>query len=353
MSEARVGVVFNPNSKKNRLRPERFDALVRLVGDVGEVRRTRHVDELREVVDDFLDRGVDHWVADGGDGAFHWLVNAAAVAVRERGRGEAIPPILPTRSGTVDFLAVKAKLQGGAEDLIAGLVAGVRAGVRQPALRIDSLRLQGTLGRRADDPGADFDRIGFAAALAGIGQGFFDRFYGHGDLSARGIVTVVGKILGSAAMGAPGLRWVPVPDAARAYAEPVFAPQPLDVWLDDERVALEYFRAVNIGSIDIELSGVFRLFPFAADEGVLHALVGDPGVVDVATNLPRMAMGKTLSGTRLVERPVREMRVVAREDASIDPVIDGELFFGLESVRVTAGPKVRVLQPQASAGGVV
>ena len=274
-SPARIGVVFNPNSKKNRKRPERFDALVRLVGDLGEVRRTNTVEEIDDVVEDMLERGVNLWVADGGDGAFHWLLNAAARVVRARGRSEAIPPILPTRSGTVDFLAAKANLQGGAEDLIAALVACARRGIDVPTIALDSLRLR---GKRLDDGAEPFDRIGFASAVAGVGQGFFERFYANGDPTARGILTVISRILGSASLSTPGIALLPMPDGARAYAAPVFAPQQLDVWLDGKRVDLEAFRAVNIGSINLDLAGVFRIFPYAAEPGVLHALVGDPGV---------------------------------------------------------------------------
>jgi diacylglycerol kinase family enzyme len=361
MQEQPIGVVFNPNSKKNRARPARFEALQRLVGDRGEVRRTGHVDELDAVAHAFLDAGVVYWVADGGDGAFHWLLNAAARATRARGRGEALPAILPTRSGTVDFLAVKAGLRGGPEDLLAALVATVRRGERVPTLEIDTLRLRGawqpgagaappaalaqTAGASLGPASGAFDRLGFAAALAGVGQGFFARFYDHGDLSARGILSVVGRMLGSGALASPPLARLPGLEAARAYAAPVFRPLPLQVWLDDALLPGPTYRAVNIGSIDINLAGVFRLFALAQGDGQLHALVGDPSAAQVAAALPALARGRPVRGPGLTERAVQRLRVQAGPGERLDPVIDGELFFGLESIEVEVGPRARVLQP--------
>lgn len=338
----RVGVVFNPHSKKNRRRPERFVTLQRLVGDVGEVRRTGHVDEIDQVADEFLDAGIDVWVADGGDGAFHWLMNAAKRAITRRGRGESMPLLMPTRSGTVDFLAVKAKLTGAPEDLLASLIAGARSGDAPDVLWIDSLRVQ---GQPIDPAAAPFDRLGFATALAGVGQQFFCRFYDNGDPTPRGIVTVISKILGSAALGMAPLRMLPVSKEAREYGAPVFAQHPLEVVVDGERMPFDTYRAVNLGSIDIDLAGVFRLFPHAAEPGVMHALLGDPGFFQVLGLLPRMAAGRGLQSKSMIDRRARTLQLRSLSDSAIDPVIDGELFYGLRSVDVSLGPSIGIVRP--------
>lgn len=338
----RVGVVFNPHSKKNRRRPERFAALQRLVGDVGDVRRTGHVDEIDEVAEQFLDAGIGIWVADGGDGAFHWLMNAAERAIVRRGRGEPMPLLMPTRSGTVDFLAVKSKLAGSAEDLLASLIAGARTGEAPDVLWIDSLRVRGD----RVEPGAEpFDRLGFATALAGVGQQFFCRFYDNGDPTPRGILTVISKILGSAALGMPPLHLLPVSQQARDYGAPVFAPHRLDVVVDGEAMPFDTYRAVNVGSIDIDLAGVFRLFSHAAEPGVLHAILGDPGFFQVLGLLPRMAAGRSLQGKAMIDRRARTVQLRAHGDATIDPVIDGELFYGLRNADVSLGPSIGIARP--------
>lgn len=338
----RVGVVFNPHSKKNRRRPERFVTLQRLVGDVGEVRRTSHVDEIDQVAEDFLDAGIGIWVADGGDGAFHWLMNAAERAIRRRGRGEAMPLLMPTRSGTVDFLAVKARLSGAAEDLLASLIASARRGEAPDVLWIDSLRVR---GEPVEVGAAGFDRLGFATALAGVGQQFFCRFYDNGDPTPRGIVTVISKILGSAALSMPPLHLVPASAEARAYGAPVFAPHRLEVFVDGERMPFDTYRAVNVGSIDIDLAGVFRLFPHAAEPGVMHAILGDPGFFDVLGLLPRMAAGRGLQGKSMVDRRAQTLQLRACGDTVIDPVIDGELFYGLRNADVALGPSIGIARP--------
>ncbi len=350
---AGVGVVFNPHSKKNRARPERFDALQRLVGDRGAVRRTRDVDEVASVAAEFLRDGIDIWVADGGDGAFHWLLNAAVAASAATDRP--MPLLMPTRSGTIDFLAKKVGLQGSAEDLLAALLSDLRRGQAPATIRLDSLRLRGAL--RA---GGGFDRRGFACAAAGVGQRFFERFYANGDPSARGVVTVVSRILASASLTAPGLSalpaslvprgWLGDSEDPRALGAAVFAPQPLRVEVDGEVLPFAEYRAINVGAIDIDLAGVFRFFPFAAEEGVLHGLIGNPGVSEVIRLMPAMARGKPLVSPNIVDRRLQTLRMTAPAETTIDPVIDGELFFGLSALEISLGAQVAIALPGGAAG---
>ncbi len=341
---APIGVVFNPNSKKNLRDPARFDRLQQLLGDDGVVWRTRHVDDIAAVVHDMLDNEVPYWVADGGDGAFHWLVNVADQVVRERGKGESIPAIMPTNSGTIDFMGRKAGVVGDAESLLTELVRLTRRGEAPERVPIDSLRLRGVHGDWSERPGAPFERVGFATALAGIGQGFFDKFYANGRLNGVGVLETVGRILASASTRARPVAFLPLPTSLRCYADSVFEQAHLHIEIDGKPVPLKHFRVVNAGSIDINLADLFRLFPMAAAPGVIHVQVGDPDLLDVVRQLPRLMAGKAMNFEGLIECPATEMSLAVRGQGSIDPVIDGELFYGLKALSVTPGPAIEVLR---------
>lgn len=343
-----VGVVTNPNSKRNRLDPGRYERMRELVGDVGLVRRTHHTGEIGDVVREFLDLGVPWWVADGGDGAFHWLVNVLYPILQERGGTDELPVILPTNAGTINFMGVKAGTKGQALPLLRELCAILRRGEAPPVVAIDSLHLHGRFGEDADFPGKPFTKLGFAAALVGIGQRVFDKFYAQERQSAFGVAEVVLKSLVSAATKGPLLKHLPFPVEVRHFSDSVFEPMPADVWIDGERLPFTRFRAVNIGSIDINIGGVFRFFASASERGQLHVMAGDPGPIDVLMNLPLMATGKPLAIRDFREGPAKTLRIVARDGKRIDPVIDGELYWGLDEIDVRIGPEVRVAQVVAS-----
>jgi len=347
MPQPRIGVITNPNSRKNRLHPERYEAMREVVGDLGQVRRTQHTGEIHDVVRDFLDQRIPYWVADGGDGAFHWLVNVLWQVMRERGMRDPVPAIMPTNAGTIDFIGRKAGVQGDADRLLRGICGHLRRGRTPDVQTLDSLRIQGVHGADTDWPGRPFEKIGFAAALAGVGQRFFDKFYAQDSQDAAGIVRLVGKIVVSAASHFPVVRHVPLPVSLRYYADPIFEPMPLDVWIDGRLLPMRTYRAVNVGSIDINLAGVFRFFPVAREAGVLHVQAGNPDVIDVVRNLPRMATGRGLVMAEFFEGPGETMRVVARDGRRIDPVIDGELYWGLSELDVVRGPEVKVIRFRA------
>ena len=73
-----IGVVVNPNSRKNRKQPPgRVEKIRRIVGETGEVRETESVGAVAPAVRDLIARKVDYLVSDGGDGAMNWMLNAA------------------------------------------------------------------------------------------------------------------------------------------------------------------------------------------------------------------------------------------------------------------------------------
>ena len=343
MAAPLIGVITNPNSKKNRADPQRFEKMKQLVGDYGLVRRTHHTGEIAEVVRNFLDAGVPYWLADGGDGAFHWLVNVLHDVLEERGHTGELPAIMPSNAGTIDFIGRKVGLKGNTESLIAALVAQLQAGQTPKVVTLDSLHLQGELGPDSDFPGKAFQKLGFAAALAGVGQRVFDKFYAQEQQSALGVVEVVAKTLSSAAFQSPALSWVPLPVTWRHFSDTIFEPMPLDVTVDGERKSVRWYRDLDVGAIDINIADVFRFFPHAARPGVLHVQGGDLGPMDVMKNLHHMAGGTELNIRNYFQGPAKELVVVARDGRSIDPVIDGELYYGLTRATVTAGPIVRVV----------
>src|SRR5436190_6903512 len=116
-----IGVITNPNSRKNRNRPERVERLQRIVGGMGEVHQTQSLDSIKPVLRDFLRKRARYWVADGGDGALHWMLRMGMEVMQEdefREQGVTMPRTMPTNGGTIDFIANNVGIKGDAEGLL-------------------------------------------------------------------------------------------------------------------------------------------------------------------------------------------------------------------------------------------
>lgn len=346
MATPLVGVVTNPNSRKNRLHPGRYEQMREVMGPLGLVRRTKDVASIAAVVSEFLDAGVQYFVADGGDGAFHWLMNATELVLRDRPQTP-WPAILPTNAGTIDFIGKKAGVVGHCDTLLPALVSLLRSGRTPEVVELTSCLVRGTYGPDADFPGRPFEKLGFACALAGVAQRFFDKFYAGDQQDAAGIGMLIGRILLSQATRAAPLKWLPMPVGLRYFGEPVFEPMPAQVWIDGELVEGTTFRDIDVGSIDINLAGVLRCFPLAAGGKVLHVQCGNPSPPDILFNLPRMVAGTALDIPGFVQRQAQSLRVVPLQGRTLDPVIDGELFWGVAEVEVRVGPQIPVVKLHA------
>ncbi|MCA9704817.1 MAG: hypothetical protein KDK70_03075 [Myxococcales bacterium] len=341
-----IGVVTNPNAGKNRRRGgDRKGELERAVGRRGLVRQTRDLQELRQTLHEFFEAGCDHWVADGGDGTLHWLLSVGWQVACERSGSATprLPRIVPANGGSIDFVAHKVGIRGGAPDVLRQLVGRLERGELPQIIELDTLRMQGRYREPPADGPADFDRLGFASAIGGVAQRFFEKLYALGPVDARTIVsTLMSSVGGVVARTAPRPLRLFVPDSLRTFGDEIFEPTPARVELDGQPLAYDDFASLQVGSIDINLGGVVRAFRHAAAPGVMHAQAISTSPWGVAANLPNIVLGTPLWGQRVYDGPTRHLRAVAPPGGTLDPVIDGELFYGLAELTVEAGPRLEI-----------
>ena len=338
-----IGVITNPNSRKNKNRPDRKAELQSIVGSLGEVHATQSVDSIKPILRDFLRRRARYWVADGGDGALHWMLREGLEVLEEdefKGRDVALPLTVPTNGGTIDFVAHNVGIKGGAETILGALRRSIETGRRIEEVEVDSMRMTGV--QVTDDGDEAFKTYGFASAAGGIGQRFYDKYYDHADPNAGTIIKVLAQSLASIPFAYSPLEKVPGLSKLGDYARDIFNPARCKVTVDGMQVDGTEFTGVHIAAMSLDLGGVFRLFGRADEPGLLHCLVGTPSPFVLAKNLPQMHLGKQLKGRGIVDRACREMTMEAIGDDLINPVIDGEQYANLRSISFEVGPRLRI-----------
>jgi diacylglycerol kinase family enzyme len=342
-----IGVITNPNSRKNKGRRNRAAELQRIVGDTGEVHATDSVDSIKPVLRDFLRRRARYWVADGGDGALHWMLRSGLELLEEpEFAGAVLPMPVPTNGGTIDYVASNVGITGGAEEILATLRDAVEREQVIEEVEVDSMKVEGT---EVTERGLEsFRTFGFGSAVGGVGQRFYAKYYSHPDPNPRTIVKVVGTTLASLAM-AP-MRSLPgFPSELKTYARDMFRPTPCRVSLDGRVLPYESFTGVHIAAMSLDYHGVFKLFPRADERGKLQVLIGATSALGIMRNLPNMHLGRKLRGDKVVDELCGSMVVEATSDELLAPIIDGEYYRNLKCVRFELGPRIRI--PRIAAAG--
>lgn len=338
-----VGIVSNARSGRNRGGPGREARLQALAGPQALVRCTRNLDEVRAAAEEFIEAGCRYWVADGGDGTLHWLINAGRAVLEARGRldpDDPFPfPVVPTRSGTMDFVARKVGLRLRADGIIRRLCEGVRNGGE---FETDELPTLVVVGHRAGTPDSEeFRHVGFATAVGGIGQRFFARYYALPRQTRMAILEISARAAaGHLASFLPfrGPRWL---DRMREHGNHLLSATPARVRVDGRTFPYDAYMGLHGGSICVDF-GTMKLFPHAGTPGRLHLVAGAMSRTEASWKWLWLVAGKPIPSRRWHEISGRSMEVEARGDELLDPVIDGEMFYGFDRLRVEVGPAVRI-----------
>lgn len=329
-----LGVIVNPLARKNRRARGRVEELRRIVGPWGEVHETASIEELGATLEQLQPR-VTHLVGDGGDGALHWLINEIE---RRETDPERWPTFVPTNGGSVNAVARKARVRGRADAVIRALAAAAEADRPPAEIALDTLELE---GETAD--GAAFHRLCFGLAAGGVGNRFYDMYYGKPDHGRREVARVIAQSFGDyLASKLPGRS------TRSNYASVLFAPTRARVTIDGEEVPTRSHRLLHAGAIDLRIAGPFRLFPKAEAPGKLHFQAGELRPSRIVAQLPAALTNGTVHGRLVRDVNGREMTIEA-QDEPLSPIIDGERFVGIVKLTARAGPRIRVAQVGSSA----
>lgn len=337
-----IGVITNPNSRKNRNRPDRADRLQRIVGTMGEVHKTESLDSIKPVLRDFLRKRARYWVADGGDGALHWMLRMGMEVLQEDefvGQSLSLPMTLPTKGGTIDFVANNVGIEGDAEGILATLRRAVERGASVEETEVDSMSIDGVRVENGVD--VPFRTYGFASAAGGVGQRFYAKYYADPDPNPRTIMKVLASTLMSTPIALSPLSKLPLGKWS-TYAKDVFEPTACKVTLDGMRLPGEAFTGVHIASMSINLGNVVKFFGKADQQGLMNAIVGTPSPWAMIRNLPRMTRGAEMRGRDILDRPCREMTMEAVGKELLEPIIDGEYYRNVKKLVFRTGPRVRI-----------
>ena len=337
-----IGVITNPNSRKNRNRPQRVERLQRIVGRMGEVHQTSSVDSIKPVLREFLRKRARYWVADGGDGALHWMLRMGMEVLQEDEFAESsvtLPVTLPTKGGTIDFVANNVGIEGDAEGILATLRRHLEHGATIEETEVDSMVIDGI--QLVDGKEVAFRTYGFASAAGGVGQRFYSKYYADKDPNPRTIVKVIANTIASTPIALSPLSKLPF-GQWRTYAKDIFAPTPCKITLDGMVLPGDSFTGVHIASMSINLGNVLRFFGKADQPGLMNAIVGTPSPWAVIRNVPRMARGQEMIGRNILDRPCRTMILDATGSELMEPIIDGEYYRNVKRLEFRVGPRVRI-----------
>lgn len=331
-----IGIITNPRSGKNRRNPKRLDELSSVLGSRGVIRRTTEPSQLKAVIEEFFELGCEYWVCDGGDGTLHWVLSHAYPIALER--GEPWPIIVPANGGTIDFVAAKVGIRGQAVAIVRDLVQLIEQGRRPSLVGLDTLHVIGT-----PFEGELVERIGFAAAVGGISQRFFDKLYLYERISGWSISDIMARTVAGSVLSTFLPRQVQpkVLPHLQQYAAEVFKPTRAIVEVDGQVLDYEAYSSLEVGSIDIAMGGVVRTFRDAAQPGTLCAQAFGGPAIEVVSNLPNVLLNTPLWG-HCFAGPVTQFKATARDGEVLDPVVDGERIFGLREISVRRGPMLQI-----------
>ncbi|ORV89278.1 retinol dehydrogenase [Mycobacterium interjectum] len=325
-----LGIIVNPQARKNRAAPHRAADLRRIVGPWGEVHETASVEDLRRTIKELNPR-TTHLVGDGGDGALHWLVNEIEQCIADPDRW---PTFVPSNGGSVNAVARKARVRGRADGIIRALATAAEADRPPPEIRLDTLELDGET-----EDGAAFHRLCFGLAAGGVGNRFYERYYDSPDHDRLAVARVIARSFGDYLTSKVAPSRVKTPN----YASVLFTPTRARVVIDGEEVPTRTHRLLHAGAIDLRIGGPFRLFPKAAQPGALHFQAGEVRPSKIVAQLPAALTNGTMRGEGIRDVNGREM-IIEADGEPLSPIIDGERFVGITRLVARAGPRIRVAQ---------
>ncbi|MDX9722300.1 MAG: diacylglycerol kinase family protein [Myxococcota bacterium] len=309
-----IGIVTNPNSRRNRRSPEFVRRLGYILGsDEDRHEMTRRPDDIRIVAERFKEHAVDILALNGGDGTNHVTLTTFIDVYGST----PLPKIAFLRGGTMNTISNAIGIKGTPGKILLNISEKYHLGIPFELSERDTLCVEYE----------DKRQYGFIFGN-GVIANFLDAYYATGNPSPL----IASKVLAAAILQAPFKG----PLAAK-----MFEPFRARVSIDGQVLDAQEFSAVVASTIE-QIGLGFRPFVRCRERpGSFNLLRIHTGPLGFALELPRIRLGQLPDPTKVPSHVCE--RALFESDAPIPFTIDGDMHVAQGKVELSCGPRLQII----------
>jgi len=309
-----IGIVTNPNSRRNRRNPEQVKRLGYILGDSDSRHElTKHPDDIRKVAERFKENGVEVLALNGGDGTNHVTLSTFIDVYGET----PLPLIAFLRGGTMNTISNAIGIKGTPGKIVLRIAENYHLGEPFEISERDLLKVEH--GEQV--------HYGFIFGN-GLIYNFLDAYYNSGNPSPWvGFTTLVRGALSGVIGG--------------SFAKQLMSPFKARVTVDGEVWERREFKAVLASSIE-QLGLGFRPFTRCRETpGKFNLLAVIGSTPRFVMQLPRARVGKLMNPSVITSDVASD--VLFESEEPIPFIIDGDMHHSEGPVRLSTVPRLRII----------
>ena len=305
----KVGIIINANSKQNRLmKYDPVEVYSMVGGDYVDVRLTSSLEELEDVVRDFMERRVACIGVSGGDGSLHHVMTRC---MRIYGEGR-MPPLLILKGGTMDNVSRSIDLRGKGPDILKRLVTDMENGAGFQLRRRDTMRIG--------------DSYCFIFGTGFVTNFLHEAYAGKEKGMARNL-QVVGKAVEQVILE---------PDTGSLYqgTRGRFI-------ADGRELDIDYTSGILAGTVEYVGLGFSPLSRALERENSFHAIISAIKPRQFLKHLHRVRVGLPIEDPLHFDMVLERLVIIS--DGPFEYTMDGDIYTAEHRLEVQAGPRVELV----------
>ncbi|MEL6178331.1 MAG: diacylglycerol kinase family protein [Myxococcota bacterium] len=310
-----IGIVTNPNSRRNRRYPERMRRLGYILGQDDVYEMTNRVEDVASVADEFKRNDIEILALNGGDGTNHVTLTTFIKVYGDK----PLPRIAFLRGGTMNNISGSVGVSGEPGRILLNLVERYYTGQEFDITERDMLKLID----------ANSVRYGFIFGN-GIIANFLEAYYQHRNPSPFIAAKLIAQTIVSGVLGG---------DLARRVSRPVR----VELEMDGIVRPLQNYGSIGVATIE-QIGLGFRPFIYCEDsDGSFHvALFHNVGPTKLASQFGKIRVGQP-ADPRIVSNSSTQ-RLVIRAEEELLYTVDGDMHrsVGRELI-IEAGPRIQII----------
>ena len=310
-----IGIITNPNSRRNRRNPEQMRRLGYILGQHDSVELTNKIEDVEDVARQFLENQIDILALNGGDGTNHVTLTRFIKVYGDH----PLPKIALLRGGTMNTVADGVGVKGTPSRLLANLVDKYYTGGGFE-----------TTARDVIEVSTETETVYGFIFGNGIVANFLEAYYETGSPSPPTAAVLLARAVAQIPTGGPLIDKIIRPFRAKITFGDGYA------WPDQDFLSV-------LASTQDQLGLGFRPFIRCEERpGSFHILGSHGNPLALGAALPRIRLGLPVSDEVFLSEVATEVSFEA--DEPFPYTVDGDMYTAGEGrVTLRTGPRVEII----------